>query len=134
MIQLALRSSAHADEPLAATRSARIEGSATAVIINSRPARKTPVPNTASRTSAERRSIRPSVSVIAVDARAGRRRQGRRRLGAPALPTPQEGHRSMDRTLAPGQDDAPPVLTDPLPIPSAPSGAHRALALVAAIS
>src|SRR5690242_448783 len=57
MIQLALRSSVHADVPLALTRSSRIDGSATAVIINSRPARNTPAPKTASSTSLVPRSI-----------------------------------------------------------------------------
>ena len=55
MIQLALRSSIQAEVPFASTRSARIDGSATAVIISSRPARKTPAPNTASNAYAERR-------------------------------------------------------------------------------
>src|SRR3954447_18234373 len=62
MIQLALRSSTQALDPFASTRSARIDGNATAVIISSSPARKTPVPNTASSTSAERRVIAASVS------------------------------------------------------------------------
>ena len=57
MIQLALRSSTHADVPLAVTRSARIEGRATAVIISSRPARNTPVPNTARSTGLDRGSM-----------------------------------------------------------------------------
>ena len=43
MIQLALRSSIQAEPPVASARSSRIEGSATAVIISSRPARNTPV-------------------------------------------------------------------------------------------
>ena len=51
MIQLALRSSIQADVPFAATRSARIDGRATAVIMSSSPARNTPVPNTTSSTN-----------------------------------------------------------------------------------
>ena len=57
MIQLALRSSIQADVPFGATRSARIDGSATAVIISSRPARNTPVPNTASSTTLARAAM-----------------------------------------------------------------------------
>ena len=52
MIQLAWRSSVQLP------RSTTIAGRATAVIISSSPARKTPVPSTASRTSATRRSMR----------------------------------------------------------------------------
>ena len=62
MIQLALRSSIHADPPVGSTRSTRIDGSATAVIISSSPARKTPIPKTTRRVSAERRSIRASLT------------------------------------------------------------------------
>ena len=51
MIQLAWRRSIH--EP----RFATMAGNATAVIISSRPARKTPAASTASRTSAARRSM-----------------------------------------------------------------------------
>ena len=54
-IQLAWRSSVQLP------RSTMIAGRATAVIISSSPARKTPVPRTASRTSATRRSMRGSV-------------------------------------------------------------------------
>ena len=57
MIQLALRSSTQAEVPAASTRSARIDGSATAVIISSSPARNTPTPNTTSSASADRRSM-----------------------------------------------------------------------------
>src|SRR5689334_7615088 len=57
MIQLALRSSVHADVPFAWTRSARIDGSATAVIISSSPARNTPAPKTASSTRRVPRSM-----------------------------------------------------------------------------
>ena len=58
MIQLALRSSTQADPSVGSARSARIDGSATAVTMSSRPARNTPAPTTASSTYAERRSIR----------------------------------------------------------------------------
>ena len=44
MIQLALRSSIQAEVPSASTRSARIDGSATAVIISSRPGEEDPGP------------------------------------------------------------------------------------------
>src|SRR5690349_24536958 len=57
MIQLALRSPVHADVPLALARSSKIDGSATAVISNSSPARNTPAPKTASSTSRVPRSI-----------------------------------------------------------------------------
>ena len=57
MIQLALRSSIQAELPFTSTRLARMDGRATAVIMSSRPARNTPVPNTASSTTAVRRSI-----------------------------------------------------------------------------
>ncbi len=61
MIQLALRSSIHADPLFGSARSARIDGSATAVTMSSRPARKTPTPMTARSTYAERRSMSGSV-------------------------------------------------------------------------
>ena len=50
MIQLALRSSIHAEPPVGSARSARIDGSATAVTMSSSPARNTPIPTTASST------------------------------------------------------------------------------------
>ncbi len=50
MIQLALRSSIQAEPLFGSARSVRIDGSATAVTMSSRPARKTPAPMTASRT------------------------------------------------------------------------------------
>src|SRR3954447_1230235 len=61
MIQEALRSSTHAEPSVGSARSARIEGSATAVTISSRPARNTPTPTTASRTYADPRVMTPSV-------------------------------------------------------------------------
>src|SRR6478672_13397677 len=63
MIQLALRSSTQAEPEAGSARSARIEGSATAVTISSSPARKTPAPSTASSTGAERRSISGARSI-----------------------------------------------------------------------
>ena len=50
MIQTALRSSTQAEPELGSARSARIDGSATAVTMSSRPARNTPAPTTASST------------------------------------------------------------------------------------
>src|SRR6185295_14356419 len=69
MIQLALRSSIQAEPPAGSARSARIEGNATAVISSSIPARKTPSPMTASRTSREPRDMSASVSRYAVGSR-----------------------------------------------------------------
>ena len=57
MIQLALRSSIQAEPVAGSARSARIDGSATAVTRSSSPARKTPVPKTASRMSLVARVI-----------------------------------------------------------------------------
>ena len=72
MIQLALRSSTQAEPDAGSARSEMIEGSATAVTISSRPARKTPAPRTASRTSAERRSISAVRSITGKCSSAGR--------------------------------------------------------------
>jgi hypothetical protein len=143
MIQLALRSSIQAEAPIGSARSARIDGSATAVIISSSPARKTPVPNTIRSTIAERRSIRggsggPASGCSALDGPGSRVQRCRRRLPM-SRPKPPRAERNAGafmgpdvmipvpmRTLSDDYRDEPaePEDTDRIPEPE-PSGLVR---------